>query len=167
MKSKSKSKKFEISVCILNIILIIVMIGYLFHAFAGKKEVATSNADTVKVDDTEFSFDEANDAMADVYTTLIKGTNVNISNDKQMHFGTDGTFSGFFDENSTDVEGYSYEVWGITNDADQNGAVAIVNIYNQDRSQYVQYHLVYGGNSDEPELLLQYPGSGKTYALEF
>lgn len=105
--------------------------------------------------------------MADVYTTLIKGTNVNISNDKQMHFGTDGTFSGFFDENSTDVEGYSYEVQGITNDADQNGVVAIVNIYNQDRSQYVQYHLVYGGNSDEPELLLQYPGSGKTYALEF
>lgn len=159
MKSKSKSKKFEIGVCILNIILIIVMIGYLFHAFAGKN--------TVEVDDTEFSFDEANDAMADVYTTLIKGTNVNISNDKQMHFGTDGTFSGFFDENSTDVEGYSYEVLGITNDVDQNGAVAIVNIYNQDRSQYVQYHLVYGGNSDEPELLLQYPGSGKTYALEF
>ena len=165
MKSKSKSKKFEIGVCILNIILIIVMIVYLFHAFAGKKEVATSNADMV--DDTEFSFDEANDAMADVYTTLIKGTNVNISNDKQMHFGTDGTFSGFFDENSTDVEGYSYEVQGITDDADQNGAVAIVNIYNQDRSQYVQYHLVYGVKSDEPELLLQYPESGKTYALEF
>lgn len=36
---KSKSKKFEIGVCILNIILIIVMIGYLFHAFAGKKEL--------------------------------------------------------------------------------------------------------------------------------
>ena len=65
---KSKSKKFEIGVCILNIILIIVMIGYLFYAFAGKKEAATSNADTVEVDDTEFSFDEANDAMADVYT---------------------------------------------------------------------------------------------------
>lgn len=65
------------------------------------------------------------------------------------------------------IEGYRYEVQGITDDVDQNGAVAIVNIYNQNRSQYVRYYLVYGGNSDEPELLLQYPESGKTYSLEF
>ena len=63
---KSKSKKIEIGVCILNIILIIVMIVYLFHAFAGKKEVATSSADTVEVDDTEFSFDEANDVLKNI-----------------------------------------------------------------------------------------------------
>lgn len=161
---KSKAKKFEICICVLNVILIIFMIVYLFHTFAGRKEVSSLNGDVGE--NTEFSFAEADDALTNVYVTLIKGTNVSISKDKKMHFGTDGDFEGFFDEKEADVKGYHYEVIGVTDDNDQDGAVAFVNVYNKDKSKYVQYKLVYGGTSEEPELLLMYPETGKTYTLE-
>lgn len=168
MKSKSKQltkiKQFELIVCIINVILIVFMIVYLFHAFVGKKDNTSSNSPGAT--DTEFSFEEADDALTNVYVTLIKGTNVNISKDKHMHFGNNGEYEGFFDENDTNVKGYSYEVIGAVDNSAQDGAVATVNIYNKDRSKFVQYKLVYGGTSKKPELLLMYPKTGKTYSLE-
>lgn len=170
MKSKSKqltltkSKKFEIIVCIINVILIVFMIVYLFNAFVGKKDSTSSNSHGAA--DTDFSFEEADDALTNVYVTLIKGTNVNIGKDKHMHFGNNGDYEGFFDEKDTNVKGYSYEVIGATDNFAQDGAVASVNIYNKDRSKFVQYKLVYGGTSENPELLLMYPKTGKTYSLE-
>ena len=56
---KLKFKKIEIFICILNVILILFMFVYLFHAFIGRKEVPASNAASTN---TEFSFNEADDA---------------------------------------------------------------------------------------------------------
>ncbi len=80
-----------------------------------------------------------------------------------MYFGNDGDYKGFFDEKNTNVNDYSYEVIGIGNNTNKDGAVANVNIYNKARTKYVQYKLVYGGTSENPKLLLMYPGTGKTY----
>ena len=162
LKMKLKFKKFEIFICILNVILILFMFVYLFHAFIGRKEVPASNAASTN---TEFSFNEADDALTNVYVTLIKGTNVSIGKGKKLHFGTDGDFEGFFDEKEINVNGYQYEVIGVKDNADQDGAVAIVNVYNKDKTKYVQYKLVYGGTEENPELLLMYPKTGKTYEI--
>ena len=71
----------------------------------------------------------------------------------------------FFDEKEINVNGYQYEVIGVKDNADQDGAVAIVNVYNKDKTKYVQYKLVYGGTEENPELLLMYPKTGKTYEI--
>ena len=62
-----------------------------------------------------------------------------------------------------DVEGYSYEIIGITDEDEQDGAVAKVNIYNKDKSKFVQYKLLFGEKS---ELLLLYPETGKIFTIE-
>lgn len=159
MKSK-RSKKFETVVCVLNIILMVFMVVYLLNAFAGKKSGSPNMEQEVSADS---AMESANDAMVDVYTTLIKGTSVKIDNDKQMHFGVDGDFNGFFDKDNSDVEGYSYEIIGITDEDEQDGAVAKVNIYNKDKSKFVQYKLLFGEKS---ELLLLYPETGKIFTIE-
>lgn len=159
MKSK-RSKKFETVVCVLNIILMIFMVVYLLNAFAGKKSSSPNMEPEVSAD---FTMDSADDALVDVYTTLIKGTSVKIDNDKRMYFGVDGDFSGFFDKDNSNVEGYSYEIIGITNGDEEDGAVAEVNIYNKDRSKFVRYKLLFGENS---ELLLLYPETGKKFTIE-
>lgn len=159
MKSK-RSKKFETVVCVLNIILMIFMVVYLLNAFVGKKSSSPNMEPEVSADST---MDSADDAMVDVYTTLIKGTSVKIDNDKWMYFGVDGDFNGFFDKDNSDVEGYSYEIIGITDEDEQDGAVAEVHIYNIDKSKFVRYKLLFGENS---ELLLLYPETGKTFTIE-
>lgn len=159
MKSK-RSKKFETVVCVLNIILMIFMVVYLLNAFVGKKSSSPNMEPEVSADST---MDSADDAMVDVYTTLIKGTSVKIDNDKRMYFGVDGDFNGFFDKDNSDVEGYSYEIIGITDEDEQDGAVAEVHINNIDKSKFVRYKLLFGKNS---ELLLLYPETGKTFTIE-
>ena len=46
---------------------------------------------------------------------------------------------------------------------EQDGAVAKVNIYNKDKSKFVQYKLLFGEKS---ELLLLYPETGKIFTIE-
>ena len=163
-KMRLQTKKAEIVICAINAFLIIFMIVYLIHAFYGRKEGVSSVSDDAAA--LTASASEVDDALTNVYVALIANTVVSLGNDKCMYFGNDGNFDGFFDESNPDVSGYSYEVVSMSDSNDEDGAVAAVNIYNGDKTKYVQYKMVYGGSSDSPELRLLYPRTGASFAIE-
>lgn len=102
--------------------------------------------------------DEASGQMASVYYTLIQGSYAEMGDGTNLQFGIDGNFSGFFDTSHPDVSGYTYEV--LAPSEEENAEYeANVNIYNADKSSYVQYKLLFDENSN---MQLYYPAS-KTY----
>lgn len=168
-KQFTERKGFKVAVGAINVCLIIGMVFYLFVVYVERNVVGNNinSGTTGSVEGKEYTeedianvMDAADDQLVNVYYTLIQGSYAEIGDNASMQFGIDGKFSGFFDADHPDVSGYTYEVLAPL-EADNAGCEANVNIYNSDKSSYVQYKLLFDENSN---MQLYYPDS-KTYIL--
>lgn len=167
-----ESKGLRTTVIVINICLIAWLIYYLVFVIAastglsdginkiselsvsGKKyiEAETENGDVV-----------ASDLRVSVYYALLQGSYAEMSENVNLSFGLNGIFEGFFDNEHPDVTGYTYEVLQPVDDCDISYE-ANVNIYNADKSIYVQYKLLF---DEESNMQLYYPDSKIYMVLSF
>lgn len=78
-------------------------------------------------------------------------------NDSMVYkFGMNGIYSGFFDDNSSNVSGYSYEIV-VVNEA------AELNIYNVEKNKVVTYQILL---LDDESIALYYPNSNLKIILK-
>lgn len=161
-----EKKGFKTAVCVVNVCLIFGLIFYLILVYVERNGLVNSES-ALSVEGKEYmevdaanAMDAAADQMVSVYYTLLQGSHADIGDDKNLQFGIDGNFSGFFDMEHPDVSGYTYEVLGLSESEEDNaGYEANVNIYNPDKSAYVQYKLLFDDNLN---MQLYYQDS-KTY----
>ena len=97
------------------------------------------------------------ETMPDIYTALIAGSNFDCGNGIEFHFGFENDFSGFFDTENANVEGYYYEVLS-------EGKSVKLRILNTDKTKYVEYDMEF--NSDG-NILLTYPGMEQSILLAY
>ena len=71
-------------------------------------------------------------------------------------FGMNGIYSGFFDDNSPNVSGYSYEIV-VVNDA------AELSIYNVEKNKVVTYQILL---LNDESIALYYPNSNLKIILK-
>lgn len=168
------SKKFKAVIGILNICLIIGLASYLIVSFVSRNSgssTTTITAESYSVDDPESAMADAEDKMMNTYSILLGGCTAKLSDDKVMYFGVDGSFEGFFDDENPDVSGYTFEA--VSLDEGESDYVANVNIYNKDKTSYVQYKLYFGTSENdnaedtESSMCLFYPKTEQVIALEF
>lgn len=167
IKKLTEKKEFKAAVGVVNVCLIFGLIFYLIAVHVERNVVGNdaNSAGSLSVEGKEYTdedvanaMDAAADQMVSVYYTLLQGSHAEIDDNTNLQFGIDGNFSGFFDTEHPDVSGYTYEVLGLSEE-DNAGYEANVNIYNSDKSAYVQYKLLFDKNSN---MQLYYPDS-KTY----
>lgn len=105
----------------------------------------------------EFTEEDAAEAIYDIYGILLVG-DFNLGNNIEFHFSSDGSYSGFFDNDNRYVEGYTYQ---LENDAGQT----LVHIYNEDKSRIVTYIMTL--SEDTGNILLELPGTEDQLELKY
>ncbi|MDD3417533.1 MAG: hypothetical protein PHY47_26675 [Lachnospiraceae bacterium] len=167
-----ESKGFKNAIKIMNICLIVGLVSYLIFAIASRAGSGNgmNNAKELSVSGKEYTETEvasadaeATDQMTNVYYALIQGSYAEVSEGKKLSFGPDGSFEGFFDNENPNVTGYTYEVLNPVEDCDISYEASI-NIYNADKSVYVQYKLLFDQDSN---MQLYYPESKQYMQLLF
>ena len=143
----NQSKYFKITILVLNIALVLfVAIYVIFSIFGGhSKKVNTFDEVVASEYTSEFEENNQSDGMSGIYEMLITGSHADAGDNKVFNFGTNGIYSGFFDNQRTSVTNYQYN---ITESADGN---TYVNIYTPEKTQYVSYKL---GFDEESNLVL-------------
>lgn len=167
-----ESKGFKTAVKVMNICLIVGLAFYLVFAIASRTGLGNGMNKSTELSVSGKKYTEAGvksvegeatDQMSSVYSALIQGSHAEISDNVKLHFGTDGSFEGFFDNENPNVKGYTYEVLEPAEDCDISYE-ANVNIYNADKSIYVQYKLLFDKDSN---MQLYYPDSKQYMVLSF
>lgn len=151
-KKLLESKKFNLTITIVNLALIVLLVGCLIFMYVRNSGGKNSGQDGAKKID-EVTVDqlmsEADESMLNVYKVLLQGSNFKLENGMSFRFGIDNTFSGYFDSDNTDVEGYLYDI--IVGDSN----AICLQIYNSDKSKLVQYEMSFDNNGN---ILLTYEG---------
>ena len=100
---------------------------------------------------------KADEEMLELYIMILENSSFELDNGIMFRFYSEGQFEGYFDTESTDINGY-YE---IAVDNDKN---TVLVIYNEDKSKYVSYNI----SLDEAgNITLKNPVSNYEYVLEF
>lgn len=159
-----ESKKFNFIMITVNIVVIVGLVAGLIVVYANNNknhsiDVPEGAANTEMVSDVDVDalVEEADKSMPGIYSALIAGSDFDCGNGIEFHFGLQNEFSGFFDAQNTNVEGYSYEVVS-------EGKSVKLRIYNTDKTKYVEYDM--GFNSDG-NILLTYPGMEQSILLAY
>lgn len=105
----------------------------------------------------ELSDEDTTEAIYDVYGLLIIG-NFKLGKDLEFNFGSDGSYSGFFDNDNRFVEGYTYQL-------DNNAGQILVHIYNEDKSRIVTYVMTL--SEDTGNIILELPETGNRLELKY
>ena len=162
-----EKKNFKVAVGVVNVCLIAGLIFYLVVLVAHtgsteiKKELTIVGREYTEANYTDAMEKETSSMdMVDIYYTLIQGSHAEIAEGVHLYFGVDGTFEGFFDNEHPNVTGYTYELLKPVGE-DGESYEADVNIYNADKSIFVQYKLMFDEDSN---MQLYYPDS-KIYIL--
>jgi hypothetical protein len=79
--------------------------------------------------------------------TLLKGSHFDLKDDIHLYFDENGEYSGFFDSDNRDVNGYLYCT--VLN----NGKVYL-RIFNDDKSKVVQYEISF---DEDDNIVLKHP----------
>lgn len=117
-----------------NIIIICTLIGVLFYHHTSLKN---TNLKEAKENNSYHASDQQ---VSDLYQNLIEGYDFQVG-EYSFDFGDDGSYSGFFDSDNTEVSGYSYE---CTMENDEE----ILRIYNEDATKNVTYKMNVLDNGD-------------------
>ena len=149
------SKKFNITVTIVNAVLIVGLVGYLL--FLHFSASATGSAQQIADVDVQEVLKEADASMPGVYTALIAGSDFDLGKGMEFHFGMDGTYAGYFDADNTSVKDYTYEV-----SAGEESYK--LTIYSADKAKYVEYQMSF---DKDGHVVLTYPGMDKSLVLEY
>lgn len=105
----------------------------------------------------EFTDEETMEAIYDIYGILIVG-NFKLGKDLEFNFGSDGSYSGFFDNENRFVKGYTYQF-------ENNAGQTLVHIYNEDKSRIVTYVMTL--SEETGNIILELPGTGKQLELKY
>lgn len=100
-----ESKKFNIAITAINVTLIVILIGTIVFMYKNSSPDGAQKIDEVTVDQL---INDADESMLNVYKVLIQGTTFELADGVRFNFGSDGTFSGYFDSDNSNVDSYSY-----------------------------------------------------------
>lgn len=171
------SKKFNIAVISINGILIIGLSCYLvvmnvkitekdFKEEQIIRETDTEGSTSGSVDaeepmseeiDVEELIYEADTSMLDIYSALIRGTDFELGDGIEFHFGFNGEYAGYFDVDNTSMENCTYEVTIKDN-------AYVLFIYNENKNKYAEYQMSFDSNGN---IILTYPGMDQSLLLEY
>ncbi len=150
-----ESKKFIITVIIANCIILISMVGYLliirthFKTDIGQRETASKN-ETVE-------YTESDSDLINIYSSLLEGCDFNLGKNIHFVFGTNGSYSGFFDTKEVKVSDYLYKV--LVDDDNIK-----LHIYNKEETKMISYYMAFDKNGN---ILLKRPNTKKAIKLKF
>jgi len=94
--------------------------------------------------------------MSGLYSSIILGR-YTVGEKIVFHFHSDGTYSGYFDDNNQDVTEYSYVL-------EYDGMNYLLNIFNPNKSEKVTYYVTL---TEDADIVLKYPKSDVEIKLEY
>jgi hypothetical protein len=158
------SPVFNAVVTVVNGILIIVLVCSLIFV---KRHSGSSDGSPVAGESTsgqtgevqvEELVKEADASMPGIYAALLQGSDFELSEGVEFHFGFNGAYSGFFDADNQYVESYTYSVYS------DDSNVIWLKIENPDNSKYVEYQMSFDKDGN---ILLNYQGMEQGILLEY
>jgi len=168
MKNK-KTKSFDVKklivpLLVLNFVALLGLGGYVLvklNKDPVPPVIENPNLEDVQIEakpgtEVDAMIQSADNAMADVYSMLIKGTTFNVDDGIVFSFGDDGNFSGYYDEENPNVTNYKYKVI-VGKDKTYK-----LYIYNYDGG--VEYKMAFNSDGD---VVLDESKSGTSYVLKY
>lgn len=163
-KKKTDGKKLIIAFLILNFVLVLGLGGFVTYRLTKRPsepdsgQTATPDVLPDKKGSSEVDalIQSADNSMANVYSLLIQGTSFEVEGGLTFTFGTEGEFSGYFDEENPNVKNYKYKVL-VGNDNNYK-----LYIYNFDTG--VEYDMIF---NPEGDVVLTDKVNNRTYVLKY
>jgi hypothetical protein len=153
------STKFNVTVTVINIVLIVALVGYLvFLNLRYSANNQSENAESQGAVEVDKIVEDADATMTGIYATLLQGSDFELMGNIEFHFGYNSEFSGYFDVDNKSVEAYTYNVFM---DEDNN---FWLRIENDDKSKYVEYLMEFDQNGN---IILTYPSTNQKFVLEY
>ncbi len=154
INSLINNKKFLTVFLFFNIFLICCLGIYVYNNFFRSSVVTVSDSE----DEESFEkFDNISE-LSETYMLLVENTEFELEDGIIFNFGKNGEYSGFFDSENRDVEGYSYQIVK-RNDKDY------LDIFNEDKSKSVSYE--FSLLDDGSGISLYYEDSDSTIVLKY
>lgn len=148
------NKKYTIIVIILNIVVIAILVMTIISKTTASKETFQ---DTESVQESvSKSVIATNNEHLELINNIIKDASLSAGN-LVFSFGSDGEYSGFFDSDNPDVEGYHYTL-------ESKGINEYLNIYNSDYTRMMSYRI---DLSEDGDVLLYYDDNADPLQLTF
>lgn len=154
-----ESRKFIIVAAVLNLIVMGILIGGIFHlkksAYADLDSDLNTITSTTETKEEKVSSSDGN--LSNIYMTLIENSYAELDDGICYRFGKDGEYSGFFDADNPKVKDYLYKIGMDGNDV-------VLTIYNKEETHMVNYKLLILDNGD---IALDYPGFKDEIVLSY
>lgn len=150
-----ESKKFILTVIVINCIILTIMVSYLlvirnsFKAGVEKREIVAKSPSV--------EYTESDSDLVDIYVSLLEGCDFDLGDDIHFVFGTDGSYSGFFDSKNLEVSDYVYRV--LAEDDKLK-----LNIYNKEETKMVSYYMSFDKKGN---IILKCPDMKNSLKLKF
>lgn len=148
------NKKYTIIIIILNIVVIAILVMNIISKTTASKETFQ---DTESVQESvSKSVIATNNEHLELINNIIKDASLSAGN-LVFSFGSNGEYSGFFDSDNPDVEGYHYTL-------ESKGINEYLNIYNSDYTRMMSYRI---DLSEDGDVLLYYDDNADPLQLTF
>lgn len=149
---------FVVGFVMVDLVIAIALSKMFLHEDIGTPmEVSVPEPAVEQAQQAEFTDEDTTEAIYDIYGILIVG-NFKLGKDLEFNFGSDGSYSGFFDNENRFVEGYTYQL-------ENNAGQTLVHIYNEDKSRIVTYVMTL--SEETGNIILELPGTGKQLELKY
>lgn len=148
------NKKYTIIVIILNIVVIAILVMTIISKTTASKETF-QETESVQ-ESVSKSVIATNNEHLELINNIIKDASLSAGN-LVFSFGSNGEYSGFFDSDNPDVEGYHYTL-------ESKGINEYLNIYNSDYTRMMSYRI---DLSEDGDVLLYYDDNADPLQLTF
>lgn len=148
------NKKYTIIVIILNIVVIAMLVMTIISKTTASKETF-QETESVQ-ESVSKSVIATNNEHLELINNIIKDASLSAGN-LVFSFGSNGEYSGFFDSDNPDVEGYHYTL-------ESKGINEYLNIYNSDYTRMMSYRI---DLSEDGDVLLYYDDNADPLQLTF
>lgn len=150
-----ESKKFRLVINIINVCLIVLLVGLVAYRRLSSPKEITAGVAQVEIIDADEAVKQAQGTMTGIYLSLIRGESGEY-NGYEFNFGYNNDYTGYFDKDNTNVQGYQYQLVNPSEDDEKKGYVANVIIYKDKTESSVQYKLQF---DNDQNLTLYHPDS--------
>ena len=148
------NKKYTIIIIILNIVVIAILVMTIISKTTASKE--TFQETESAQESVSKSVIATNNEHLELINNIIKDASLSAGN-LVFSFGSNGEYSGFFDSDNPDVEGYHYTL-------ESKGINEYLNIYNSDYTRMMSYRI---DLSEDGDVLLYYDDNADPLQLSF
>lgn len=148
------NKKYTIIVIILNIVVIAILVMTIISKTTASKEIS-QETESVQ-ESVSKSVIATNNEHLELINNIIKDASLSAGN-LVFSFGSNGEYSGFFDSDNPNVEGYHYTL-------ESKGINEYLNIYNSDYTRMMSYRI---DLSEDGDVLLYYDDNADPLQLTF